>query len=218
MSNPGPAHLSALRRVLAYVGRTAHFALRLAPDSSRHVEVYSDASWLTANSTSGGLILYRGAAVAWWTRRQKSVSASTTEAEYFAAALASREAVWALDFIADIGFVAPAPAPLYLDSKAALELTRDPSHFKLTKHILRHAYELRDRVARNIFEPKFVDTANQLADILTKALRPGVHEQQVNSLLVTSPPSDGDCVVPHASPVSPSEGGVSGPHLPDKAA
>ena len=119
----------------------------------------------------------------WWTRRQKSVSASTSEAEFFAASLASREGVWVRDLLADIGLGVTRPTPLYLDSKNAIDLTNDPVSFKLTKHILRHAYELRDRVAREVFRPEFVETEKQLADILTKALRSGVHLELVSQLL-----------------------------------
>ena len=64
---------------------------------------------------------------------------------------------------------------LFLNCIRTLDLTHDPVAFKLTKHILRHAYELRDRVARTMFLPSFVETSAQLADILTKALRPAQH-------------------------------------------
>ena len=78
-------------------------------------------------------------------------------------------------------------APLqHLDSRATLDLARDPVAFKLTKHILRHANELRDRVARAIYEPSFVPTDKQLADILTKGLRPGVHTSLLSLLLDAS--------------------------------
>ena len=79
--------------------------------------------------------------------------------------------------------MAPAPTPLYLDSKAALDLANDPAHFKLTKHILRHAYELRDRVARGVYAPTYVETSKQLADVLTKALRPGAHREFLGAAL-----------------------------------
>ena len=127
--------------------------------------------------------------VVWWSRRQKSVSASTAEAEFFAAALASREGVWLQDFLDDLGYTAPSPTPLYLDSRAAIDLTRDPVAFKLTKHILRHAHELQDRVARNLFEPVFVETARQLADVLTKVLRPGVHVALLDRILPSPAPA-----------------------------
>ena len=54
---------------------------------------------------------------------------------------------------------------------------------------MRHAYELRDRVARDIYAPEFVDTDNQLADILTKGLRPAQHRRLLAALLPDGSPS-----------------------------
>ena len=63
----------------------------------------------------------------------------------FFRALASREGVYARDFLDSVGFGVTQPTPLFIDSKAALDLTADPVAFKKTKHILRHAYELRPK-------------------------------------------------------------------------
>ena len=190
-SNPGEPHYAALMRTLGYVSRTAHYVLRFRPDPSAEVVVYSDASWLTKNSVSGGLIFFWGSPVNWWSRLQKSVAASTAEAEFFAAALATREAVYVRDFLEDLGYGVTRPTPLLLDSKSALDMAADPVAFKKTKHILRHAYELRDRVARCEFAPSFVDTTRQLADILTKGLRSGAHQALLPSLLHESVDGDG---------------------------
>ena len=73
--------------------------------------------------------------------------------------------------------------PLLLDSKAAINLTQDPVAFKKTKHILRAAHELRDRVARGLFTARYVEAANQLADIMTKALRVHLHKSMLNRIL-----------------------------------
>ena len=100
------------------------------------------------------------------------------------------------DLLEDLGFGVTRPTPLFLDSKAALDLTADPVAFKKTKHILRHAYELRDRVLRRVYEPTYVATASQLADILTKALRPGVHVTLLDLLL----PSAAVAAAPAAAP------------------
>jgi hypothetical protein len=91
--------------------------------------------------------------LAWWTRRQKSVSASSAQAECFAAALASREGTYMRDLLEDIGLPVCGPTPLLIDNKSAIELTHDPVAFKKTKHILRAANELRDKVARDVFVP-----------------------------------------------------------------
>ena len=82
------------------------------------------------------------------------------------------------------------PTPLLLDSKSAIDLTFDPVAFKKTKHILRAANELRDRVAREIFKPTYVEAALQRADVLTKPLGPTAHRSHLAFLLVEDPQSD----------------------------
>ena len=159
--------------------------LRFSPSAAPELVVYSDASWETRFSTSGGLVLFMGCVVAWWSRRQRSVSVSTSEAELFAAALASREGIFIRDLVEDIGYRAPAPSALRLDSRSAIDLAMDPVAYKKTKHILRHAYELRDRVARRVYTPEWVESAGQLADVLTKPLRAATHRHQLDSLLAT---------------------------------
>ena len=69
----------------------------------------------------------------------------------------------------------------------SLDLTKDPVAFKKTKHILRHAYWLRDAVQREVFLPLFVDTTKQLADILTKAMRPQPHRFLLDQILRVLP-------------------------------
>jgi len=183
-SNPAPAHYAALERVLRYLARTRDRSLRFLSSRSGLV-VYSDASWATKNSTSGGVILYNNCPISWWSRRQKSVSASTCEAECYAAALASREALFIRDLLDDLGYPVAHPTPLCLDSKSALDLAADPVAFKKTKHIMRHAYELRDRVQRRFFAPCYVSTGEQLADILTKGLRADAHVRFMDKILVS---------------------------------
>ena len=56
-------------------------------------------------------------------------------------------------------------------------------HDRGRSHILRHTYELRDRVARGIYAPQYVDTESQLADILTKGLRQHHHKSMLPRLL-----------------------------------
>ena len=119
VSNPGPTHHKAMLRVLAYLHHTRDKVLQISPDSTKHLEIYSDASWCTKNSVSGGIVLYMGAMVGWWSRRQKSIALSSAESEYYAASVAGREGIYYRDLVEDLGLGARKPTPLYLDSKAA---------------------------------------------------------------------------------------------------
>ena len=49
-------------------------------------------------------------------------------------------------------------------------MAHDPVAFKKTKHIMRESHYLRDLVARRVYSPEHVVSAQQLAGILTKAL------------------------------------------------
>ena len=102
----------------------------------------------------------------------------------FAAALAAREGTYLRDLCEDANVNISGPTPLLLDSKSAIDLTYDPVAFKKTKHILRAANELRDRVAREVFKPTYVEAAGQRADILTKPLGPTGHRSHLAFLLV----------------------------------
>ena len=92
-----------------------------------------------------------------------------------AASIAGREGIYCRDLLEDLGLGEAGATPLFLDSTATIDLAKDPVAFKKTKHILRHAHWLRDAVSRGVFLPQFVGTAEQLADLLTKAMRPHVH-------------------------------------------
>ncbi len=59
---------------------------------------------------------------------------------------------------------------MYLDSKSAIDMCFDAVAFKKTKHILREAYFLRDVVSREIFKPSHVVSAEEKADVMTKAV------------------------------------------------
>ena len=89
------------------------------------------------------------------------------------------------DLLEDLGLSVVGATPLFLDSKAAINLASDPVAFKKTKHILRAAHELRDRVARGLFTARYVEAANQLADIMTKALRVHLHKSMIDRILPT---------------------------------
>ena len=183
VSNPGPAHYKAMLRVLAYLHHTRERILTFAPVQEPALTIYSDASWLARFSVSGGIVYYLNCPVTWWSRRQRSVSHSSAEAEYFAASTASREGMYIRDLLEDLGMGVKTATPLLLDSKAAINLAADPVAFKKTKHILRAAHELRDRVANGLYIAQYVEAANQLADIMTKPLRVHLHRSMLNRIL-----------------------------------
>lgn len=60
----------------------------------------------TRRSTSGVAFLYLGGSISWASRRQPCVVLSTTEAQFVAAAEATKEAVWLQQLLAGLGVIA----------------------------------------------------------------------------------------------------------------
>ena len=105
MAVPTEAHWHAAKGVLRYLKGTASLGVTFGGSDSRSnsqtggrsraVLGYCDADYAgdvdTRRSTTGYVFLYNDGAISWSSRRQPTVAASTTEAEYMAEAAAAKE-------------------------------------------------------------------------------------------------------------------------------
>ena len=66
------------------------------------------------------------------------------------------------------------PATLYCDNKYALHIFVNPIFHERTKHIEIDFHIVREKMMIGLVKLLHVSSANQLADIYTKALMPGV--------------------------------------------
>ncbi|KAL0413194.1 UNVERIFIED_CONTAM: Retrovirus-related Pol polyprotein from transposon TNT 1-94 [Sesamum radiatum] len=86
-SNPRPDHWVAVKKILKYLKGTSDLALCYHGGSLSLVG-YSDADGSMnrdeRKSTSGYTFLLGGAAITWWSKKQRCISLSTMEAEYVA--------------------------------------------------------------------------------------------------------------------------------------
>ena len=170
VSNPARVHYVAMQRVLAFLQTTTNTSLVLRPGGELGVVVYTDSSWDEKFSVSGGAIFFMNALGVWYARRQRTVSHSSAEAEYISASLGAREGAHIRAVASELDLLPPGPSPLRIDNKSAIDMAHDPVAFKKTKHIMRESNSLRDLVTRRVYSPEHVVSAQQLADILTKAL------------------------------------------------
>ena len=168
MTNPGPEHIKAAMRVLAYLHSNRERTLEFRPSTTLGFEVYVDSNWSSGFSCSGALFFLHGCLFAWFSKMQHSVSLSTAEAEYFGAMLAARDLLFIRDLLVDFGFVLDGPTPMYSDSKSAIDMSFDPVAFKNTKHIMRAAAFLRDIVAKASAILRHKQGIDNMADLLTK--------------------------------------------------
>lgn len=170
VSNPGMVHYRAALRVLVYLKGNPSKDLMFSPSPHLGFRAYVDSDWAHRFSVSGGIMEYMGCPIQWFSKMQRSVSMSSTEAEYFATCLAAKEVVYFRELLADFGRVQTGPTVILTDNKGVVDLSVDPVAFKKTKHILRAAQYVRDLCARRVIVLKWVSSSHNVADICTKAV------------------------------------------------
>ncbi|KAL8147667.1 hypothetical protein AgCh_005113 [Apium graveolens] len=88
-ADPREPHLTAVKRIFKYLKGTAALGLWYPRESDFKLIGYSDADFagckIDRKSTSGSCQFLGGRLVSWYSKKQKSISTSTAEAEYIAA-------------------------------------------------------------------------------------------------------------------------------------
>jgi hypothetical protein len=97
MASPTSVHLSAVKRILRYLGDTRHMGLHIAKSNSELLSAFLDADWAgdqdDRRSTGGYAVYFGSNLVSWNSRKQSTVSRSSTEVEYKSIADATTELI-----------------------------------------------------------------------------------------------------------------------------
>jgi hypothetical protein len=172
MAQPTAAHWQAGKGVLRYLSGTASYGIIFGGTRSG-LEAYTDADYAgdidTRRSTTGYVFILNGGAISWSSRLQQTVAASTTEAEYMAAASATKEGLWLRKLLSemqlDITII-----DIKADSQSAIKLLKNPVFSMRSKHIDIIYHFARERVIRGEVRFHYIRTDSMVADALTKAV------------------------------------------------
>jgi hypothetical protein len=103
---PRRVHIVATKHVMRYLKGTLDFGLSYSGDHDFRLSGYTDSDWAGSvcdrKSTSGCCFILGLAMISWQSRKQSSISLSTTEAEYIAACSAGCEAIWIQMLLTDL--------------------------------------------------------------------------------------------------------------------
>ena len=156
-----------------------------------------DADWAgdpdDRRSTSGYLVYLVSNPITWSTKKQPTVSRSSTESTYRALAIATAELCWIRTLLKDLGIYLSQPPLLWCDNVFVLAIASNLVFHARTKHIEVDFHFVRERVLRKDLEVKFVSTIDQLADIFTKSLPTQRFIDLRRNLMVSVPVIEGGC-------------------------
>ena len=178
ISDPNSTHWQAAKSVVRYLAHTKDKGITFR-GSSMALTGYCDADYAgdvdTRKSTTGYVFIVNGGAISWNSKRQPTVAASTTEAEYMAAAAATKEGLWLRKLFTSLGISLTA-IDINCDNQSTIKLLKNPIFSVRTKHIDVAHHFARERVQRKEVMFNYIPTAEMAADIMTKVLPLSKHE------------------------------------------
>jgi hypothetical protein len=138
-------------------------------------ELYVDADYAadpdSRRSITGYIFMLAGGPISWQSRQQSSVALSTMESEYMAACAATQEAIWLRLLLKDLHILdGDQPMVIREDNTACMAYAKHSADYKKSKHIDVKYHFVRERVASGEIVLEYVQSADQLADILTKTM------------------------------------------------
>ena len=172
--------LCALGRILKYLNGTIELGLTFNPSKREDLTTifcWVDAAYachLDGKSHSGycfslgshhtGKFYCRSA-------KQANVTTSSTEAECDALKEAAKEIEWVRFMMEELGFPQPEPTMIYEDNMSTIVLaTKFSGNMKRVKHMMQTIHYILDLYRRSVINISHINTQDQIADMLTKAL------------------------------------------------
>ncbi|KAK2575365.1 hypothetical protein KPH14_001258, partial [Odynerus spinipes] len=163
---PGPMHQArCMTRAIYSLKRNLNTEI---------LECFVDADWAgdkcDRKSTTGFIIRLFGNVIYWKTRKQGSVTKSSTAAEYVALSEAISETKVIRNLLKDFRISIGKPIKLYEDNSGAIVIAKFGNMTKNSKYIEVHYHFVNECYEKGEIEIVKVESENNLADILTKAL------------------------------------------------
>lgn len=186
LERPGTTHWNAVVHLLRYLSSTSHLGIYLSGSGSLgDLAIYTDSDYTNCPETrrlySGYISQLNGNLISWKSKKQPTVSTSTTEAKYRAVYEGVQELTWLHQLLSSLSIPSSKPR-LLVDNQAAISLTVNPLYQQRTKHMDVIFHWICEKFESLLFSIAYVPTANMLANICTKALPPARHHPIIEAL------------------------------------
>ena len=178
LSCPGQVHMTQAERCLAYIKGTIDYGITYDrpkyPSKVNRLEAFVDSDYAadpdTRRSVTGYLIILNNGPVAWKSKRQSCVTLSSAEAEFVAATTCAIETLYLRSLLRGFGHRQPLSTTLWEDNASAIAMAENPVAPDKSRHIDTRYYFLREMDRAHVVKLRKIDTADNVADALTKSL------------------------------------------------
>lgn len=174
MAKPSGNHWNAAKKVLRYLKGTVNLGIMYTDESDVALTGFSDSDWAgnpdDRRSTSGYAFHIGSGVVSWSSKKQPTVSLSSTESEYKALTNATCEAIWLRRILADLEEAQSGATCINCDNQSAIKLAHNPVYHARTKHVELQYHFVREKIESKEIGLIFCNTKDNVADIFTKPL------------------------------------------------
>lgn len=172
MSNPGTEHWKALGRAIGYLKGQGKDGITLRKPSELRSINFADSDYakseIDRKSISGRVNTLGGTITAFSSKKQNTVTLSSTESEYISLTECCQEAMFTNMLLEELLGRKPLPAIIYEDNTGAIFLVKNQQVGTRTKHIdIRHHF-IRNLQENKQIEVRFIKSEDNYADIMTK--------------------------------------------------
>jgi hypothetical protein len=123
------------------------------------------------------------APVCWWSKSQKGVTLSSSEAEYVAMSKAVKEVKFIYYLLRDVGNEVKLPIIVKTDNVGAMFMTQNSSSGVRTRHVNTRYHYVRENLDDGIIKIEFIKSFENQSDIFTKNVTQEIYERHVKKFL-----------------------------------
>jgi hypothetical protein len=175
MAAPSSQDVVAVKRLMRYLSGTRDYGLVLSGTGESRLIAYSDPDWggdVDRKSTSAALHYFDEDLVHWSSKKHGCVALSTAEAEYVTASSCAQDVIWLRGVLCDLNCQQREPTVIFEYNTAAIKWSSGSS--RRTKHIDLKVCFVNEVVSMKQVILKYLPTAEQVADMLTKPLEANI--------------------------------------------
>jgi Reverse transcriptase (RNA-dependent DNA polymerase) len=179
MDGPTELQVKSLYRLIKYVLDTKNQGLLMSPlepeeNSTWIMSAYCDSDYAGdkdgRKSVSGFVIYIQGCLISWKSRKQKSVTLSSSEAEYVAISEVCAEIMFLKQVVEFMEIKVKLPIIVKVDNVGAIYLANNAVSGPRMKHVDIRYHFVRDLIEEGIIEVAFVKSEENDSDVFTKNL------------------------------------------------
>ena len=178
-------------RVIKYVLDTKTLGLNMCPSGEPGdawtMTCFTDSDWAndpeTRRSVSGYVIMIHGVPICWRSKAQRAVTLSSTEAEWYALAEATKDILFLKQAVESMGLKIVLPIIVRVDNIGAIFMSENVSATAKTKHVDIRSKFVKEFCEDGVLKIVFVRSEWNTSDIMTKNLRADLHARHAAKLV-----------------------------------